>query len=190
VRYLGVPVVEPGGEAEPAILAAVESGNVARPISGGEQPSIVAAFVTSTEVALREMAAAEVVVRASYAWPLREAFGEVSASMRLATDSGAVGGMVLNFPAAGAAALAARVLELDAAPTSAEAVRDCVGEVLNVIAGQAKAMLGATRHHFRFGTPRFHGAGEALGVGGGVGGFAVAFDSEFGPFALQASVGL
>ncbi len=95
----------------------------------------------------------------------------------------AVGGgyLALALTEATAAQLARRILaqneHLDAA-----LIRDCAGELLNVVAGQAKTLLFGAPYHFVLRTPRIESAvptGAAL---------VIAFVSEAGHFALHANL--
>jgi CheY-specific phosphatase CheX len=61
-----------------------------------------------------------------------------------------------------------------------------MGEITNVIAGQAKAMLHGTPHRFAFSTPRLLSGGDP--VPGAVAGrefLVVVFASDAGDFTLQ-----
>lgn len=120
------------------------------------------AFAEAVAVALREMAGVE----AAHTETRRDVggapWGEAAALIRLLTP--ARGAMVVSMSAATASALTARVLA-DAAPApDAAMIADCLGEVANVIAGQAKTLLNGTPFHFTIATPtavRGAAAGEA-----------------------------
>lgn len=87
--------------------------------------------------------------------------------------------LVLAFPRPTAAELARRILAEAGEEANDEMIRDCAGELANVIAGQAKTTLFGTPHHFtlatptvRFGTLKVEGA-------------SVRFQSDAGEFVLQ-----
>ena len=62
----------------------------------------------------------------------------------------------------------------------AAAVRDCAGELVNVVCGQAKTLLRGTPYHFTLSTPRIaDGAPDVLNAQ------IIAFASDAGPFALH-----
>jgi CheY-specific phosphatase CheX len=61
-----------------------------------------------------------------------------------------------------------------------------MGEVANVIAGQAKTLLAETPYQLLLATPRvLSGAGFEVGSLPGIEGLVVVFDSDAGVFALQ-----
>jgi CheY-specific phosphatase CheX len=138
---------------------------------------LVDAFAAAVPFALAEMAGIEAFVR-----DIRpDVGGETSvlaATIRL-TGSGGVGRFVLCFPTDAAAALAMRVLAgaIDGPPDAM--VRDCLGEVANVAAGQAKTMLVGTPSHFDLSPPtvtdEIPGAGSPRS--------RIEFASEIGIFA-------
>jgi chemotaxis protein CheX len=138
-------------------------------------------FATAVAVALRELAGVEAVPRGS-AGVADGPF--VSATLRLTAASGD-GGLTLIFPEATASALARRILAGVVDDPDPAMVRDCMGEVANVVAGQAKTLLYGTPDHFTFSPP-------AVAVGPAVvpaaPRWAMAFDSEAGGFALYADL--
>jgi chemotaxis protein CheX len=141
---------------------------------------VVNAFVAAVETALREMAGVEAV--ASPVHPARGAndFGDLSAVLRL--TAGAAGCVVLSTTAAAADAVARRILADVIPEPGPEMVRDCLGEVANVVAGQAKAHLAGTEFHFRFATPTVV-TGRPTDVGATD--RLVEFRSDAGPFTLH-----
>jgi chemotaxis protein CheX len=104
-------------------------------------------FTAAAVVALHEMAGLEAGVADA-----PECATDVSAAIRLLADvpGGADRWLVVSFPNGTADDLARRILERPADP---ELVRDCLGELANVIAGQAKAALSGTPAHFKLTTP-------------------------------------
>lgn len=98
------------------------------------------------------------------------------------TNPAGLGAIVLALPDATARALARRVLAEAAVEPDAGMVRDCAGEIVNVICGQAKTLLAGTPYHFDLGTP--HVAGPASFEAWDT----LAFDSDAGPFALHFQV--
>ena len=118
----------------------------------GVPDELVEAFAVAVPFALREMAGVEVVARDAHRATAADGFADLSAVIRL-TASGGEGWMVLSFPGSTASALAQRVLAEVADEVSADMVRDCLGEVANVVAGQAKALLVGRPSHFTLSTP-------------------------------------
>lgn len=130
---------------------------------------LLKAFDTGVVTSMRELAGVEAVRRGRGA-----GVAGVAAALRLEIGEG--WWAALAFPDASAAALARRVLAGIADEPDAALVRDCVAELLNVTAGQAKTLLYGTAHHFTFATPT---TPPEMAVGDGVG-----FESECGTFSL------
>ncbi len=141
---------------------------------------LIGPFAVAVAVTLREMAGVEAMVREAVPAPAAGGFGDVSAVLRLST--GGEGYMVLSLPAATAAALAARVLGDSGVALDAAMIRDCTGELANVIAGQAKTMLVGTPHHFTFSTPAVSEGDPGLPDGER---WVAAFASEAGEFSIH-----
>ncbi len=137
-----------------------------------------APLAEAVAVALREMAAVE----SGLCEIGTGAPGEVSAIIPVATAAGA-GYVALHFTVASANELARRVLARAEAGEGDDATRrDCLGEVANVVAGQAKTLLYGTPYHFTLSTPRIVFGDPARDDGARV----LAFGSEIGNFVLHA----
>jgi CheY-specific phosphatase CheX len=147
---------------------------------GVENPrELVEAFAEAVPPALREMAGVEAVVRESRPADGADAFGDLSATVRL-TTAGGEWRLGLSFPQRTAAELARRVLAGTTDAVTPELIADCMGEVANVVAGQAKALLFGTASHFTLSTPVvLTGSAEAADVA-----WVIQFDSDAGEFAL------
>jgi CheY-specific phosphatase CheX len=141
---------------------------------------LIEAFTTAVATTLRELAGVEVVVRDVVRASESEGLKDVSVALRLEADTDGL--LVLSFPAGTAAALARRVLAEVGQEPDEGMIRDCAAELVNVIAGQAKALLFGTPYHFTLSTPTVLTAGSAGGAGGRA---AVEFDSDAGPFTLR-----
>jgi CheY-specific phosphatase CheX len=81
-----------------------------------------------------------------------------------------------------ARALAEHVLASVTGNVSTEMIHDCVGEVANVVAGQAKAMLVGSPAHFTLSTPTVQVGDAARSIGQRR---VIEFDSNVGGFAVQ-----
>ncbi len=130
-------------------------------------------FVAAVGVALRELTGIAAAPRE--AGPNES--GDLSAMILMTHD----GFLVLRFPMATATALAERMLD-GAASADEEMVRDCMGELANVVAGQAKALLSGTADHFAFSTPVVGADQPDLPTDGWR---VVAFDTPVGEFLLR-----
>jgi chemotaxis protein CheX len=92
----------------------------------------------------------------------------------------------LSFARPTVTAIARRVLVEVADAPKDELVPDCMGEIANVVAGQAKALLAESPYHFRFGTPTvLSGPGLEVSERPDAECLVVLFSSDLGDFALQ-----
>jgi chemotaxis protein CheX len=151
------------------------------PESAGER--LLEPFIEATRVALREMAGTEVVVREVYRDAPPRTPVDVAALVRF--TPAAEGPLVLGFPMRTAAGLAGRILAGAAGPPDEDLVRDCVGEIANVVAGQAKAILGDTPRRFTFSVPEVVAGPFEFRPEHGTCCLVAAFDSEEGGFCVQ-----
>lgn len=141
-------------------------------------PGFLGVFAAAAETVLREMAGLDAAARPTAAADPPHCEAQlVSAVIPL----GGEGYLVLCLPRPAASALAVRVLGVTAEPDGGM-TRDCVGEVANVIAGQAKALLRGTPGHFRFSTPVVADGPPAVPAGGAE---AVVFDTAVGEIHMS-----
>jgi chemotaxis protein CheX len=155
-----------------------------QPIGPEWREHILEPFVSGATLTLREWAHTEVVVRAVYRKSRHTPFGEVAAI--LALTSGPEEWLVLSFPEQTASILAGRMLGREGETLETEMIHDCVGEMANVIAGQAKAQLAGTPHHFSLATPTVvTGDGPNVRNGPCADCMIIVFGSDVGDFALQ-----
>jgi CheY-specific phosphatase CheX len=140
---------------------------------------LVDALSEAVPFALREMAGAEVVLRADGPATAADAAGGVSAQIRLTAAAG-VWALILNLSDRTAAELARRILTGTPAEVDEGMMQDCAGEVANVVAGQAKALLVGTPLHFTLSTPTV-----AQRCDPGDGHRVLRFDSDAGAFAIH-----
>lgn len=140
------------------------------------------AFAIAVPFALREMAGVEAVPRGTESARGPEYYASVSAIIGLSTPDGDWR-LVVGFPEATAAALARRILAGVAVELSAEMIRDCMGEVANVVAGQAKTLLVGSPFHFTLSTPTVLTGNLSAPPGSR----EIVFDSDAGEFAACLS---
>jgi len=144
---------------------------------------LVEPFIAAATAALSEMATTEVIVRNVQLQTTVAPLSDFSAAVEITATT--IGLLVLTFPKQTAAALAARILAGTAQTPDDNLIRDCVGEMANVIAGQAKAMLAGGPYQFTFSIPKvLVGAGDfqppqRLNC------LVISFRSDQGEFALQ-----
>jgi CheY-specific phosphatase CheX len=142
---------------------------------------MVEAFAAAVPFALREMAEVEAVVRDVRPADAADDSPEISAVIRLNT-AGGVGRLVLGFPWSTAVALTRRVLAGAGDPAAPDMVWDCMGEVANVVAGQAKALLFDRPSHFTLSPPTV-ATGEP--PDDRTGGWVIWFVSDAGEFTAR-----
>jgi CheY-specific phosphatase CheX len=141
---------------------------------------LLEAFAAAVPPALREMAAVEAVVREARPARAADGFADLSAVIRLTAADGERR-LVVSFPQRTAAELARRILAGTADEVAADMIGDCVGEVANVVAGQAKALLVGCPSHFTLSTPTVRtDMAEAAD-----GRWLIRFDSDAGEFAVH-----
>jgi chemotaxis protein CheX len=141
-------------------------------------------FIAAVCQALGEMASTQVVVRALYQRTLDNPLGDLSAV--LALRSANVEALVLSFPERTAAALCRRILAEANQEVDESLIRDCAGEIANVVAGQAEAMLAETPYPFAFSVPQvLAGSSPELQPKQDRDCVVVAFSSDLGEFAMQ-----
>jgi len=154
-----------------------------QPVSEELREKLLEPFITATRTALAEMASAELVIRAVYQTSSRPAPCEISAVLQLASATD--GWLVLSFPEQTAATLARRMLTGVVPEVDEKLVQDCVAEIGNVVAGQAKALLARTSFHFAFSVPSVVVGLDDLAQVAGLDCLVVAFDGDPGEFALR-----
>lgn len=142
---------------------------------------LVAPFAEGVAATFREMAGAEVMLRAAVVSAGDEAFAAVTMLLPLTTAAGP-GRLILSFPEVTAVALARQVLKEE---VDSGMVCDCIGEVANVVAGQAKTLLLGTPSHFTLATPMSVRAGDA---GVSAGWQVLQFESELGAFTVYVDL--
>ena len=155
----------------------------AQAVVGEIRDQLLGPFITATCVAMGEMAGMEVVVRAVYHKALHHALGDVAAVLGL--QSATEGFLVLGFPQQTAAALSRRILAGVTEEVEESLIQDCVGEIANVVAGQAKAMLAGTPYRFTFSLPEVVIGAKELRPQQCLDCLVIVFSSDMGEFVLQ-----
>jgi chemotaxis protein CheX len=158
-----------------------------QPVDAEIRSDLLDQFITATQVALAEMTGKQVSPQAIYRSARYHPQGDLAVvvEMQLATE----GTLVLAFPRSAAAALACQMLGSATPHVSEELVCDCLGEIANVVAGQAKAMLADTAYRFTFSLPRVMASAE-FQQGSGRDRLVVEFASDLGEFSLALFVQL
>jgi chemotaxis protein CheX len=154
-----------------------------QPIGGEIRDALVEPFIAAARAALGEMAGAELVVQAVYQSKMHRALGDIAAVVELKSSTGAL--LVLGFPQRTAAGLTQRILAGLTQQLDDNLIRDCVGEIANVVAGQAKAMLGGGPYRLSFSIPHVLAEAKEWTAREGLKCLVVAFGSAEGDFAVQ-----
>ena len=171
-------------------------------------------FIAATRAALNEMAGTEVGVRGMVRTALHHALGDIVAVIGLSrkrsgedqglqfgeeppnssclrtTDpwpltSASAEALILGFPQRTAAALASRILTGVTTEVDQNLIRDCMGEIANVVTGQAKALLAETAYRFVFALPPVVDDVKKFRHSPGLDCLMVVFTCDQGEFALQ-----
>jgi chemotaxis protein CheX len=159
------------------------AGAGAQPVVGEVRDKLLEPFITAACTALGEMAGTEVIARAVYRKTLPPALGDIAAVVELL--SAREGFLVLSFPKQTAAALAGRILAGVTKEVDEDLICDCMGEIANVVAGQAKALLADTPYRFTFSLPKVVVGGREFDPKQGQDYLVVVFSSDLGEFAMQ-----
>ncbi len=134
--------------------AALPAG--AKPLPA-ERSAALAPFVAAALAALRDWAGVEGYPAAEWLGPLGA--GRAGFAAAVALRRAVPGRLHVALDETAAAALVARVFAEAGAAAAPDLVGDCVGELANLIAGRAKALLHGTPAHFQLGTPILGDAG-------------------------------
>jgi chemotaxis protein CheX len=145
--------------------------------------NLVEPFIAATSAALGEMGGTEVMAQSIRQQSSPDNLGDIFAVVEITSRT--KGFLVLAFPAQTAAALAARMLTDVTEELDDSLIRDCVGEMANVLAGQAKALLAGGPYRFTFSIPKVFRAAESLRPVQNLNCLVIAFRCEQGEFAVQ-----
>ncbi len=111
---------------------------------------VLDAFMQAVGLTFRELAGLDVIPRGVTTGRFVGTSG-ISAVLRL--TPAVEGEFALDFPLSVATELTRRIFVTAGADVDEAEVSDCIGEVANVVAGQAKTLLVGTPHHFVFSIP-------------------------------------
>jgi CheY-specific phosphatase CheX len=144
---------------------------------------LVEPFITATRAAVGEMAGTEVVVRSVFQTSSYRRSGDIAVQLELA--SAAEGPLIMSFPMETARSLTRRMLTEVADPDDS-LICDCVREIVNVVAGQAEALLAGSRYRFAFSVPKVVPTTDlSCPQQSRSACLTVVFSSEYGDLALQ-----
>jgi len=168
-------------------------------VSEGESPVVgeihlLEPFIAATRAAVGEMVGGEIGVRKMVRTVVHHAFGDIAAVIGLSkkgdVTAASPGSLALSFPQRTAAALAQRILTGTTIEMDQKLINDCMGEIANVVAGQAKALLAETRYQFVFALPPTVVDAREFQPQPGLDCLLVGFTTDHGEFAMQLSLAL
>ena len=180
---------------EAALDAFEIDADSATPVVGEVRDKLLEPFIAAVRTALGEMAGTEVGVRGIYTKKPQASPGLLPGAKEMVEPndiagvlefSGANNGtLVLSFPHRTAQAMAGRILADVMNDVDENLIRDCVGEIANVVAGQAKALLAGGEYQSSFSLPTVVVGAGALRTHPGLDCHEIAFESDQGCFTLQ-----
>ena len=159
-----------------------------QPVASEIRDTLLEPFIAATRTALAEMAGTEMVVQAVYRQTTPVEMGDIAAAVRLTSAS--EGLLLFIFPKGTAKALAGRILVGSAVQVDENLVRDCVGEIANVVAGQAKALLAGGLHRLAFAMPPVVATVDELRPQSSQDCLVIALRCDAGEFAMELFLNL
>jgi chemotaxis protein CheX len=207
--YNNAPILLVGGKAQEReihkVLALGASGYLLRPLEAEEvrrkvrevvQPvgtqtnldvKVINPFIEAATEVFRTASGMEIVRKDLFLKKNYRMFGDVSGVMGL--NGEASGTVVISMSAQLACKLVGRMLGEEPESTVSATVRDGVGEVINMIAGRAKAVLAGSQYHFHISLPAvIAGTGHEIAHKSGAPCIVVVFGVEDDEFAIQVSL--
>lgn len=164
------------------LLGVITANCRASTVSPAIRDHLVGPLITAVRQTLVEMAGVEVMVRSVYQTTASPPLGDLSTFLELSMAT--EGLLILSLSGRTAESLGRRILaEVSTDPTP-ELIQDCVNEVGNVVAGQAKALLAGTPYHFTFSPPKISIAENRQWLQSSTA-VVIAFETEIGNMTLQ-----
>jgi chemotaxis protein CheX len=157
------------------------------PAQGQARPSVnvefINPFIDSTRNVFATMCGIEITRKKLFLKEDHKMLGEVSGVMGL--SGSASGSVVVSFSGKLACTIVGKMLQTEMTELN-EDVCDGVGEVINMISGQAKSVLAKTKYHFNISIPSVvSGLGHEISHKKGTPNIVVLFDANGEEFALQ-----
>ncbi len=143
------------------------------------ETELLGPFIEATRTTMGEMAGTDIRVQVTD----KTVQPRAVFSVIVALTSSTIRTLILDFPETTAIALAKRILPESDAELEESLIQDCLCEIANVVAGQAKAMLANTAHQFSFSLPIMNS--EVPRAAGSEQYLTIQFGSNQGAFTLQ-----
>ncbi|MDR1612571.1 MAG: chemotaxis protein CheX [Planctomycetota bacterium] len=164
-----------------SIVGVVKKGQPTRPTVNVE---FINPFIDATRNVFSSMCKVEIVRKSIFLKDDYKMLGDISGVMELSGAAG--GGVVVSLPAPLACLVVGNMLGEPPGVELTQDVRDAVGEIINMISGQAKASLVKTRYHFTISIPTVvTGPGHEIAHKTGTPNIVVLFEGGGHDFALQ-----
>lgn len=143
-------------------------------------------FIKATVTALEMMAMVKPKRTDIYVKEDSKLIGDISGIMGLSGD--VAGAIVVSFEKDAACKIIANMLG-EEKPEMDNEVKDGIGEIVNLIAGQAKTMLAETQYHFKVSIPTtIIGSGHEIKHVKGVPCIVAKFDIDGSIFTVEVSI--
>jgi CheY-specific phosphatase CheX len=166
------------------VLEEVENRCNVEPVIQELRDQLLEPFIESTLLTLQEMAQARVEATSVYRKLGYRIYGDYSALVSLTAQS--EGTLIMTFPAATAHELSKRVLAPLGVETTEELIQSVIGEITNILVGQAKGRLSDTSFRFMMSVPTVvAGPHHEIKYKQGLPCLVASFTSDIGDFALQ-----
>jgi len=145
---------------------------------------LAALFIEAVTGSIGEMTRTDPVAREVIQANFDRTLGEVWALV--GSLPGSPDCLALSLPVKTARGMAERVFTDVREPIDDGMILDCIGELANVLAGQAKSLLANSPYHFSLSLPKVMRSGDSrVSLHLGHHCLRIIFDSEVGEFALQ-----
>ena len=155
----------------------------ARAVDAEIREQLLEPIIAATHAALGEMAGTELAVRGVYCQTLTHALGEIAAVLAIKSQPNRL--LVLSFTRTTAVALTRLIMMGVTQTIDEELMRDCVGEIANVIGGQATALLAESPFPYSFAMPPTVTSAQEFRPQPGHQALVVVFRGAEGDFAMQ-----
>jgi chemotaxis protein CheX len=164
-----------------AIASAIKSSKTKAPSINVE---FINPFIEATKNVFQTMIGVNVEREKLYLKNDHKMFGDISGVMGL--SGSATGSVVISMPSKLAVKIVAKMLGEEPKGEVTPDTCDAIGEIINMISGQAKASLTKTKYHFQISIPTVvQGAGHEITHKKGTPNIVVMFKAEDEPFAIQ-----
>lgn len=166
------------------VVKEIENRCALEPVMEEIRRGLLDPFIEATVLTLGEMAGERPRLHSVYQKQGYRIFGDHSAVVSLSSRT--EGTLVLSFASETSYELGRRMLMALGAEVTEELVQSCLGEVANVIVGQAKGRLAGTNHGFKMSVPTVvSGPNHEIRYKPGLPCLVASFTGNFGDFAMQ-----